>query len=205
MAVNATDFVVLGIDVISYSLRPLSLQKQAQDTLDRLLARAVRDMKWKTQKPEWIDAGDGGYALFRGEEEKVVETLFAFQRLVDEDNASREEDAKLFLRYALHKDQILPWTGEFGKKYTGNAINNCARLLSGMSKKYKGQVVCSETIKSAISSFSQPAVVITRLADIEDKHGKKHPVYNLRRDPGLGVIPDASDQHPNPMERHQSM
>ncbi|MCO5159928.1 MAG: hypothetical protein M9939_02240 [Mesorhizobium sp.] len=204
---SATDYVVLGLDVISYSLRPLNLQKQAQETLDRLLAKAIKEASWPggAAKPQWIDAGDGGYALFRGEEERVLQTIANLQRSINDDNTSREEDARLHLRYAIHKDQILPWNGQLGKKYTGNALNNCSRLLAGMSKKHKGQVVCSQAIVNAISSFGQPNVIVTRIADIQDKHGISHAVYNLRRDPGFGVSPPASEQYPNPMERHQSI
>ncbi|MBY3256701.1 hypothetical protein E0I74_29275 [Rhizobium laguerreae] len=202
----SADFIVLGIDLIGYSLRPLQSQRKSQEILDEQLSKAVRNLGWPDNlKPIWIDAGDGGYALFKSEDAKVIDTLFEFQRLLADDNQSRDEQSKIYMRYALHKDQIYCWEGAFGPKYTGDALNNCARLLSGMSKEYKGQVVCSEPIFKAISAMQTPNVDVTRLKDVTDKHGKTHQVYNLQRTPGLGVTPVPTDQHQNPLKRHQSI
>lgn len=203
---GTADYIVLGIDVASYSQKQLREQKLAQETLDRLLARSIKAIWPQTNnKPIWIDAGDGGYALFRGQESLVIETIASFQALVTEDNLNRSENAQLHMRFGLHKDQIDCWEGELGRKYTGNALNNCARLLSGMNRLNLGQVVCTRPIVEAITSFRIPPVTVTRLRDIVDKHGLSHSVYNLHRSPGFGIMPDTSDQHPNPLERPQSI
>ena len=198
-------YIVLGLDLIGYSKTDLKKQKGAQEQLDRILVTAVKKHWPKGQRhPKWIDAGDGGYMLFVGADEHVLNVAIEISRLLADANEERQKASTLHLRYAIHKDDIYSWDGAFGPKYTGSAINNCARLLSGMSKDYVGQVVCSEAFRSAISTFKTAPVVVQRLHDIKDKHGNSHLVFNLRQDPTFGVTPNKVDVYENPVARFES-
>jgi hypothetical protein len=197
--------VVLGLDLIGYSKAELKKQKSAQEQLERILVDSVK-RHWSEQgrPPKWIDAGDGGYMLFVGSDEQVLNVAIEISRLLSDANEDRQDASKLHLRYAIHKDDIYSWEGAFGPKYTGAAINNCARLLSGMSKDYVGQAVCSEAFRAAISTFKAAPVVVQRLHDIKDKHGNSHQVFNLRQEPTFGVTPNKTDVHENPVARFES-
>ncbi len=200
METTEAQFTVLGIDVISYSLKPLKEQVQAQETLDRCLRQAC-DKLWPedASKLHWIDAGDGGFLLACGDELSVVGIVADFHtRMQDATQMWKKED-RIELRYALHTDRIKVWKASWGNKYTGHAINNCARLLSGMNKKQKGQVVCSGEFYDCISTFGNESVVATRLNNFVDKHNFSHKVYNLERTPGFGVSPLSRELHVDPL------
>lgn len=202
------DFIVLGLDVVSYSTKILLSQKLAQETVHRCLEAGLAS-KWKEQdgsmrkKPYWIDAGDGGFALFQGPELLVLKTLQAFYQTLARENREKEDDEKkVFVRAALHKDQVVVWETTSGdRKYTGHALNNCARLLSGMSKNHREQVVCSRPILDKMMALDE-TVSAVRLQDITDKHGNMHQVWNVQRSPGLGVCPSNTELHSDPLLRY---
>jgi len=201
MVENSSVYTVLGIDVISYSLKGLEDQVQAQEVLDRCLDSSVRE-NWKKNIDDvhWIDAGDGGYLLLCGQEHRVLELLHAFQGKIEIDTKKWPEDEKLLFRYAIHSDRVKVWDAALGTKFTGHAINNCARLLNGMNKEQEGQVVCSGNYFEAIGAFGNTTVISDRLYDVVDKHGITHKVYNLHRVPGFGVTPLPRERHPDPTE-----
>ena len=164
-------------------------------------AHANHRKKTLVGDPEWIDAGDGGFLLIQGPESNVIEIVGVFFGIINRGNDSRSDDAKLYLRCAIHKDRVLPWNGNFGKKYTGNGLNHCARLLDGMNKEQNGQVICSKKFRSALSAFGEEVVEMIRLKEIIDKHNTRHEVWNIMRLPGIGVEPRKIDLHSNPYSR----
>jgi hypothetical protein len=202
MAENSSVYTVLGIDVISYSLKDLPDQAQSQEVLDRCLKKAM-DEHWKgdTKDVHWIDAGDGGFLLLLGQEHVTLDIVHAVNTYISEDTRNWQDDASVDVRYAIHADRIKVWEASYGKKFTGHAINNCARLLSGMNKEQKGQVVCSGGFFDSLSSFGDATVDADRLYDVVDKHGITHRVYNIRRSPGFGVVALEREIHPDPTER----
>lgn len=202
MSNNQAEMTILGIDVASYSDQPLIDQKNAQEIVDRSIFDAY-EKKWPSANipPVWIDAGDGGYLLLSGHEMSVLELLQEIQSLVDYETRNWADGKGIYLRYAIHKDLVLQWNGKLGQKYTGNSINICARLLSGMIRTNFGQVVCSKQYASSIDSFGNNSVNIRRLRDISDKHGNQHSVFNLLRSPGFGIEPQKSELHDDPFSR----
>jgi hypothetical protein len=202
MVENSSIYTVLGIDVISYSLKSLPDQVQSQDVLDRCLKRAM-DEHWEGDLNDvhWIDAGDGGYLLLSGQEHVTLNIVQTLHASIADETRNWANEAAVDIRYAIHSDRIKVWSANFGNRYTGHAINNCARLLNGMNKEQKGQVVCSGTFFDSIGAFGNPTVTSDRLHDVVDKHGITHRVYNIRRNPGFGVAALEREIHPDPTER----
>lgn len=199
---NSSNFTVIGVDVISYSLRELPDQVQAQNILDRSLETAVGTCwKWERSDVHWIDAGDGGFLLLTGHEHAALDIIDSINSCVAEDIRKWPDTDKVHLRYAIHCDRIRVWDGKFGRKFTGNALNNCARLLNDMNKEQKGQVICSGDYYKAISAFGNATVNSQRLYDIVDKHGITHSRYNMYRSPGFGVRALEREIHPDPTFR----
>ena len=192
------DYYVVGIDVMAYSEKELSKQVYAQDLLDRILATAL-DQHTALRDRIWIDGGDGGYLLLVGDAKEVVNLLETFLTKLENENRNLNEDSRAFVRCAIHYAAIVIRQGKLGRKYTGNAINVCARLLVGMPRK-PDQVVCSAKFRAILTRFSDHDETITRLKDVVDKHGNAHAMYNLKRHK-LGVTPSTLESHPDPLER----
>ncbi|MDX8347389.1 hypothetical protein SLH49_05255 [Cognatiyoonia sp. IB215446] len=200
-------YVILGLDIIKYSQKSLRDQKLAQETVDRCFNWAIKEKQPEddAQAPHWVDAGDGGYALFRWAEVDVLEVLKDFYKRLNRENANiTEENYKVLVRAAIHKDQVIVWDAEIAgrqvRKFTGHAINNCARLMSGMIKEHDAQVVCSRSVLDAIMVMDKLASA-TRLKDIKDKHGIEHEVWNLHVGTLLGVKPIKRELHGEPTMR----
>jgi len=200
-------YVVLGLDIIQYSRKNLLQQKMAQEKFSHCFNASLKETNPKlfSDPPHWIDAGDGGYALFRHADLHVLEFLKEFYRRLNRENQDiGNENAKLFVRAAMHKEDVIVWDNEMAgkevRRFTGHAINNCARLMSGMIKDHAAQVVSSRPVLDSIMQIDRN-VAPTRLKDIIDKHGNKHEVWNLRIDPILGVNPIAKELHADPLSR----
>ena len=207
MEMAPTDFVVLGLDIIKYSQKQLVDQKLSQEKVDRCFNEAVKEKlpEDDAQMPHWIDAGDGGYALFKWAEADVLEVLKEFYKRLNRENRNYTDDNhKVLVRSAIHKDQVVVWEAEIAgrkvNKFTGHAINNCARLMAGMIKEHDSQVVCSRPVLDAIMVMDTNASP-TRLRDIKDKHDLNHEVWNLNIEPILGVKPVKRELHPEPPAR----
>jgi hypothetical protein len=192
------DHIVLGLDIKGYSQREVRRQKFAQDVLDRCLVRAIDQAKWSGKPAGWIDGGDGGYVLLEGSEKEALDIVQHFYQQLAYENDNTNPQDKIYVRAALNVDQVVRWSTSLGAKYTGHAINNCARLLSGMSKVHHGQVVCSDAFRLKLNTIVKD-VEIERLHDIEDKHGNLHKVFNLYRIPHFGVQADPTERNPNPL------
>jgi class 3 adenylate cyclase len=146
------DYYVVGIDVMAYSEKELSKQVYAQDLLDRTLAAAL-DQHTALKDRIWIDGGDGGYLLLVGDAKEVVNLLETFLIRLANENRNLNQDSRAFVRCAIHYDAIDIRSGKLGQKYTGNAINICARLLVGMPRK-PDQVVCSAKFRTILTRFN---------------------------------------------------
>jgi hypothetical protein len=201
------EYIVLGLDIIRYSEKKLLLQKTAQERVDHCFNEAVKQCRPEDDSPmpHWIDAGDGGFALFKWAEAEVLDVLIEFYKRLNRGNDGKTEDVqKVLVRSAIHKDYVVAWdtqiAGREVNKFTGHAINNCARLMAGMIKDHEAQAICSRPILDALMAMDL-LVSATRLKDIEDKHGHLHEVWNLRISPTLGVDPIAKELHPEPLLR----
>lgn len=206
---HPADFIVLGLDIIKYSEKDMLGQKLSQERVDRCLNEAL-NAKWKNGlMPHWVDAGDGGYALFQGSEIDVLEVLQEFYLRIERENRppAIENKDKVLVRSAIHKDKVIVWDTKIGdrhvKKFTGHAINNCARLMAGMIKDHDCQVVCSRPVLDALMLMDE-MVSPTRLKDIKDKHGHSHEVWNLLISPVLGVKPIQKELYPDSLLRPYS-
>ena len=195
---DVKDFFIVGIDIAKYSLKPLDAQKGAQVAIDRALKEALRDgVPKKREQPKWLDAGDGGYALFEWSGGRdVFDVIKLFSEIMSRDNAKMAVEHCVSVRVALHYGQVLCWKSELGNRYTSDAINQCARFLAGMSRD-PGRIVCSEVFLKKINAIDEIASAV-RLKDVVDKHGVAHRIYNLHQIPGLGLPPKEEDQHENP-------
>lgn len=193
------DHIVLGLDIKAYSKRELTRQKFAQEVLDRCLDKAFPATTWGAEHAIWIDGGDGGYVLLQGSEQKILNSLQTFYEALEWENKNTNPQDAIKVRAALHIDQVVRWETRFGRKYTGNAINNCARLLSGMNKTLEGQVVCSGAFLSKVNALGKD-VLSERLKDVSDKHGIVHEIHNIYRSPGFGEKAVPEDRHPDPLK-----
>lgn len=194
------ELFIVGIDIAGYSLKALEAQHGAQLNVDRALNEAVKAISTgkKRGDPEWLDAGDGGYALFEWNSGlEILDLIESMTETLRRENASRTSDAQVSVRVALHCGKVVCWkTVKGSKRFTSNAINECARYLAGMARD-PGRVVCSKAFLDRATALN-PVVTAIRLKDVKDKHGLAHEVYNLHRIPGLGLQPNAIElyQHP---------
>ena len=196
---SVKDLIIAGIDIAQYSLKPLAKQKAAQLVIDHALSDAIRNCGFSNQaKREWLDGGDGGYALFAWSSGRdVLDVIKDFTEEVKRTNEDVQDPHKVSVRIALHRGKVLCWkASDRQKRFTSDAINDCSRFLAGMPRD-PGRIVCSKAFLDHISGISDVATA-TRLHDVVDKHGIPHAVYNLHVSPGLGVPPDPHDLHENP-------
>ena len=195
---DVKDLFIVGIDIAQYSLKPLESQKEAQVIVDSALNDAVRNgAPTKREKPEWLDGGDGGYALFEWSSgREVLEVIKIFTETLSRRNKQSLPDHAVSVRIALHHGKVLCWKGQRGKRFTSHAINQCARLLAGLARD-PGRVACSGEFLEKITGIDDVAQA-TRLKDIVDKHGILHEFYNLQQYPGFGLAPQPGDRHENP-------
>lgn len=192
------DYTVVGVDVVGYTNNTLEHQTNIQLRLDGFLHESCLEI---SVNPYWIDLGDGGFFMLNGAPTAALDLIQAATRRIYNDNKDRLDDKKIDVRFACHVGQVMVVDGKLGKKYIGDAINNCARLMAGMSKKYKNQVVCSGDFRRKIIAFGgAPIVNLTRLPDTTDKHGRSHEVWNMQKAPGFGILPETMDFHENPLE-----
>ena len=201
------EVIVLGLDIIKYSEKSLLQQKLAQEKVDHCFNGAVKQAKPADDSPMpyWVDAGDGGFALFKWAEADVLAVLIEFYKRIARENDGKTEDkTKVLVRSAMHKEYVLAWDTEIAgrpiNKFTGHAINNCARLMAGMIKDHQSQVICSRPTLDALMSMDM-TVSPTRLKDTTDKHGHMHEVWNLRILPFLGVDPVSKELYPEALLR----
>ncbi len=199
--------VVLGLDIIKYSEKSMLDQKLAQERIDRCLNKAIKiESPEESLMPHWVDAGDGGYALFQWAAVDVLEALKRFYLLINRENngLNDKENNRVLVRSAMHIGKVIVWDTEIGgkkvNKFTSPAINNCARLMAGMIKEHDRQVICSRPVLDDLFQMDNH-VSPTRLKDIEDKHSHMHEVWNLFIHPTLGVKPIEKELFPDPFLR----
>lgn len=199
---EASTYTVIGLDVISYSTKELKDQVAAQRLVDRCLDSAInRNWKWAPNDVHWIDAGDGGFLLLNGHADVAISTIADFQQMVNVETENWDSEKRVLFRYALHSDLVMRWDGTFGSKFTGNALNDCARLLNGMNKEQVGQVICSGNFLDSVEAFGKIPVNKQRLTDTIDKHGQAHRRFNLFRTPEFGVPALEREINDDPTER----
>jgi hypothetical protein len=191
------DFYIVGIDIAAYSLRALSEQKAAQVLLDQALSIALENRIDKSLKEHrWLDGGDGGYALFEWASGRDVLTFIEVVcEHIKRENATKRDESKVSFRFAIHFGKVLCWKSDSSSRYTSDAINQCARFLTGMSHD-SGRIICSGIFCEKISGIDS-VVLMQRVKDVVDKHDIPHEVYNLQKIPGLGLPINESDYHEN--------
>jgi len=194
------DFVILGIDIDSYSVKPIRDQNAAQKKIDQFFAEALDGTRHGKPEPRWLDTGDGGYMLLEWSAADALQVVERFCELLNDHNGEVIATRRIEVRIALHYGKVICWEGKLGSKYTSDIINACCRMVDGMPRNRGGQVVCSESFREHINVLGEHATAI-RLRDVKDKHGSFHPVYNLCRKPGFGVEPHEREMHENPMAR----
>jgi len=190
------DVSVFAFDIVGYSKLTDEDQVEFKGTTEDCLEKAsrkaekIREQEWTS----WADAGDGGYLLMGGDPRKALEVLEAFVGLIERHNNKSLPKYRVELRYALNYGPVYSENG----RLTGSAINDCARLLDGMTryKESTGRVVASGAYKAKVLEFGQVLEgLFSRLADIKDKHDNAHEVWNVRKLPGYGREPAPEDLH----------
>jgi hypothetical protein len=185
------DVAVFAFDIAGFTRFDHAAQLAAKELTERVLQRAAREAGVSVEEQSWwADAGDGGYLLIAGDPRQALRVLERFVTLIERENARLVEDARVRLRYALHYGLVHRSGTGAGQRLVGDAINNCARLLSGIAKDNTGQVVASGVYRDRVLAFGRVnAGLFTRLPDIVDKHGKRHEVWNVCQQPGFGLPP----------------
>ena len=186
--------IVIGLDIEGYTNKPLDLQYDAQSTLEQWVVESCAFSQIATDPNNivWIDTGDGGFLLFETTYRKALPFLERFYAQLHQHNRKSKESAAINVRAAVHCADSIRWNGKLGLKFSGSAVNVCARLLNGMSREYANQVVASRDFLEKVS-HPEPAVSALRLPDYVDKHGIVHEVWNIRKQPGFGITPNEED------------
>lgn len=193
--------IVIGLDIEDYTKKSISKQHTSQKHLETWVIDGSENAKIASDPNEiiWIDSGDGGYLIFHTSYGKAVPFLESFYTQQQEYNSDAKEALAINVRAAVHCSDALYWKGKLGEKYAGNAINVCARILNGMSRSYRNQVVCSGDYVRKLCG-NEAIVDPLRLPDYKDKHGALHEIWNIRKMPGFGVKPVEEDLHEDPNE-----
>ena len=179
---------VFGYDIIGFTGPNQADQVDAKALTDRVLEAAKKAASLSPDQVDYQDAGDGGYLIIKTDARRALDVLEAFVRGMEGENKKLQEQYRVSNRYAIHYDTISIDGEGANRRYLGDAINICARLLSGMRKDYREQAVCSGAYRSHVLTFgSIDERLFTRLKDIVDKHGKHHEVWNLYKSPGYGI------------------
>jgi class 3 adenylate cyclase len=158
---------------------------------------AAEETGTKIAQTMWADAGDGGYLLIKDDPRLPLRMLERFVWLIGQRNELLVEGARVRLRYALHYGPVFRKGSGRKQQLVGDAINDCARLLSGIAKDRIGQVVASGAYRDKVLTFGTiHAGLFTRLPDITDKHGKRHEVWNVCQKPGFGIEVETPPDRP---------
>lgn len=186
--------IVVGLDIEGYTNREIKLQLSAQQKLEQWVIDSSATAKIASNPGSllWVDTGDGGFLAFETSYQKAIPFLESFYSCLRVHNDEAKEESQIFVRSALHCDDVFYWEGKLGPKYAGNAINVCARILNGMDRAHRNQVVCSDAYLRKVLG-NGPIVRELRLPDYCDKHGIEHRVWNLQKNPGFGIKPDEQD------------
>lgn len=177
---------VLAYDIVGYTQRDHATQLRAVELTKRVRHESVR--KLQDTKAIWVDAGDGGYLLLRDDVRLPLQALEHFLAHIRQENQVAREEFQVELRYILHEGDVhVKGEGE-ERTVTGDAINVCARILAGMDRANAGQVLASGRYRDHVVKLSpENADFFTRLPDIIDKHGIRHIIWNVYRQPGFGI------------------
>jgi hypothetical protein len=188
------DGSILAYDIADYSLRTIDRQKKAQTLCNRVRLNSLAAVGPSVSSVEWLDAGDGGYLLLQGDVRSALHVVKAFVVELAEENSQLSADYQVHVRYAMHCGLVRVEDSDSGIRCAGDAINETARLLSSMSRAYRGQVVCSGKYRSRlVDQAGEPEALFVRLEDTIDKHGLSHEVWNVRQEPGFGVQPSGAE------------
>ncbi|MEM8754171.1 MAG: hypothetical protein AAGF90_14430, partial [Pseudomonadota bacterium] len=169
---------IMGCDLIAYTDAKPFAQSAAKAKIDRWQATAVpRGAKHLG----WADAGDGGYLLLDGPPDCAAEALRRFW-------TSNENEDRLKFRYCLNHGMVTKQTGQTGPLFSGDGMNEAARLLNGMDKDRLGQIVCSGAYRRILEREVEPGrYEFTRVPDIEGKRDERFEAWNFRMPGGPGV------------------
>ena len=193
--------IVIGMDIESYSQKTPSQQVRVQHKLEEWVASASLNAQLYRQENEimWVDTGDGGFVLYETQYDKSIRFLSALYRAIKDHNNESLEAANINVRTAVHCDDALKWEGRLGVHYAGNALVKCSRILDAMNRRYSNQVVCSRAFLEKLFTERKP-VLEARMPDQVDKHGLSHEVWNIRKPPEFGILPEEDDLHYDPTE-----
>jgi len=190
---------VFAYDIIGFTRLDQARQRDAKALTDRVLEAAKRKAGLAADQSFYQDAGDGGYLMITADARKAVDVLEAFCTGLAQEYRMLQEDYRVQNRYAVHYDTIIVEGEETNRRFLGDAINNCARLLSGMRKDVTEQAVCSGAYRDHVLTFGTvDERLFTRLRDIVDKHGNRHEVWKLHKSPGYGIAAPTEDLYVSP-------
>ena len=179
---------VFAYDIVGFASFDQAGQRDAKALTDRVLEAATKDARLGADQTYYQDAGDGGYLMITTDARKALDVLEAFFTGMAQENQMLQEEYRVKNRYALHYDTIIVEGAAGDRRFLGDAINNCARLLTGMSRDYLEQAVCSGAYRRHVLTFGKvDEQLFTRLLDIVDGHGNHHEVWNLHKSPGFGI------------------
>ena len=169
-----THLVVLGLDVVSYSVE----FDQTQERMVTLLGEIIRDATDRdSSPPEVFPTGDGALVAFEG---RPVADAIDLARLVR--NEIRDKLLRLPLRMAIHSGQGLRVRDAAGRdNYVGAVLNLTQRVLDIgddehllLSEAAAAEVLNDATLASHIRRLSSNPVTV--------KHGVEMEIFNYVSD-----------------------
>jgi hypothetical protein len=141
------DVFLFSYDVVSYSKNKSFEQVEIQKQLDELLEHSIP----KESFIGFNDEGDGGFVILdcKNELDVALTCLKKFDILI---RRKRHNGIISFeVRYALHEGRVtIKKRPSGGVAYSGTAINECRRMISGMPNSKPGQVLCSSKHKETL-------------------------------------------------------
>jgi len=171
---------ILGFDAAGYSQQPNLGQAAVQELIQDELDRAIGKLRSRIGHQIWVNAGDGGYLAMQGDVELGPNVLELFSEHIRKRNAQMRQDALVKMRYALHFGTIIKEQGRMGPAVSGDGINVLERMLTLMPRDRPGQVVISDHYRNIlVEDAGMNPSRFQAMADLIDKHGKVHVVWNF--------------------------
>ena len=176
---------ILALDVIGFSNLTEADKTAAKRRIQKMRSIAIEAAEKKgSVYLGWSDAGDGGYLFLR---DNPIGAMIALRSFTEE--CAKPGEPPIEFRYTLHEGRVTRLETDDAPEFSADAIVEAARRLDAMAKHHVGQIVTTGLYRETlVNAYAEKKERFTRLADVIDKHGFRHEVWNWT-DGSLGVVP----------------
>jgi len=170
----------VGIDIVGYSRRAASLQKQMIQALNMHTKHAIREFHGGHSEQEvlCLPTGDGVIVVFETHPQTILPVIRDLQRRIKEYNQAQISTGRFQFRTGLHAGQVFKFSDVNGNlNVAGNGINLVQRVMNlgdewhvlGTKEAFEAMGMILESARPAFHEVGSYTV----------KHGVELLVYNV--------------------------